>query len=153
MQDDRYESPDLERPHNEQPVYPSFLARAGAFLLDWAIVLVLAIFVAVGAGADVGARFVILLVLPAVYVIGFHLAIGATPGKMALRMHIADPAGQRLEPDRVILRYVVFFLTLPLIPINAFLVFADTPERRAIHDRVAGTRVLPGRPGWIDQER
>jgi len=151
MHNHRYESPDLERPHNQQPAYPSFIARAGAFLIDWAVVLLLAMFVAVGAGATAGGRLVILLVVLSLYEIGFHLAIGATPGKMALRMHVAGPAAERLDPDKLILRYLVFFVTIPLIPLNAFIVFTD-PHRRAIHDRIAGTRVHFGRPAWLHNE-
>jgi uncharacterized RDD family membrane protein YckC len=149
----RYESPDHERPENEAPAYPSFLARTGAFLIDWAVVLLLSAFIATGANADDAGRFVILLVVISLYELGFLLAIGATPGKMAIRMHIADPEGKRLDPDKLILRYLIFFVGILLIvgiPVSAVMVLTD-PHRRALHDRIAGTRVHPGRPAWLEQ--
>ncbi len=150
----RNEAPDLARPDNLQPEYPSFLARTGAFLIDWAVVLLLAAFIATGAHADEAGRFVTLLIVLSLYEIGFHLAIGATPGKMALRMHVAGPQGERLEPDKVILRYLIFFvgiLFLIGIPISAVMVLTD-PQRRALHDRIAGTRVHRGHPAWLHDE-
>ena len=101
-----------EAPDNLQPTYPSFFARTGAWFIDWAVVLVLASFIAVGATADDAGRFVTFLFVASVYEIGFHLAIAATPGKMAFRMHVAGPNGERLDPDRIILRYLVFFVAI-----------------------------------------
>ena len=146
---DRQEAPD-----NLQPSYPSFFARTGAFLIDWAVILLLAAFLNLAAAADDTGRLVIFLIVLSLYEIGFHLAIGATPGKMALRMHVAGPDGERPDPDRIILRYLVFFLSMLFIvgiPISAFMVLTD-PQRRALHDRVAGTRVHYGRPAWLQNQ-
>jgi uncharacterized RDD family membrane protein YckC len=149
---DRLEAPDYERPDHEAPDYPSFLARAGAFLIDWTVVLVLALFFAAVTNAEgFNARLIVLVITIPVYLIAFHLAIAATPGKMAFRMHVAGPEGERVEPDRIILRCLVFYLGLPLVPINAFLVYTD-PQRRALHDRVAGTVVHRGRPRWLEEQ-
>ena len=140
-----------EAPDDQQPTYPSFFARTGAWFIDWAVVLVLAIFIAVGATADDAGRLVTLLLVASLYEIGFHLAIGATPGKMAFRMHVAGPNGERLDPDKIILRYLIFFVLIPAIPISAFMVLTD-PQKRALHDRVAGSRVHYGRPAWFQEE-
>ena len=151
---DRYERPDFERPDHEAPLAPSFFARTAAFLIDWAVVLLLAAFIALGVTAEDSGRLVILLITLCVYEIGFLLMIGATPGKMALRMHVAGPNGERLEPDKVILRFLVFFvgiLVIVGIPISAVMVLTD-PQRRALHDRIAGTRVHYGRPKWVEGE-
>jgi uncharacterized RDD family membrane protein YckC len=150
----RQEAPDFQRPDNEAPAYPSFLARAGAFLIDWAVVLLLGAFIATCANADDAGRFVILLIVISLYELGFLLAIGATPGKMAIRMHVADPEGKRLDPDKIILRFLIFFvgiLVIVGIPISAVMVLTD-PQRRALHDRIAGTRVHYGRPAWLQDE-
>ena len=151
---DRYERPDFEGPDHEAPLSPSFFARTAAFLIDWAVVLLLAAFVALGVTAEDSGRLVILLIALCVYEIGFLLVIGATPGKMALRMHVAGPNGERLEPDNVILRFLVFFVGILVIvgvPISAVMVLTD-PQRRALHDRIAGTRVHYGRPRWVEGE-
>jgi uncharacterized RDD family membrane protein YckC len=142
------------RDDSGRPAYPSFFARAAAFLIDWAIVLLLGAFVAGGVTNDNANRLAILLVVLSLYEIGFYLAIGATPGKMALRMHVAGPTGERPEPDKIILRCLIFIvsmLMIALIPISALMVLTD-PERRALHDRVAGTRVFTGAPAWLHDE-
>ena len=130
--------------------YASVIARAGAFLLDWAIVLIIAMFLAAGVDADQPTRFVILLLTLSTYHIVMLIAMSATPGKMALRIHVADASGSRLQPDRAILRFLVFFVSV-LIPIgmlvSAVLVVLD-PQRRALHDRVAQTRVMRGGPDY-----
>jgi hypothetical protein len=85
---------------------------------------------------------------------------------------VSDPAGKRVLPDRAILRYLVIALpnmallgvlqdevrlsviawlglTAALLVANAVLVARDG-QRRFIHDRIAGTRVISGRPPELD---
>jgi uncharacterized RDD family membrane protein YckC len=146
MQPQRLEAP---------AAYASLIARAAAFLLDWAIVLVIAMFLAAGLNADQPTRFLILLLTLSAYHIVMLIAMSATPGKMALRIHVSDASGARLQPDRAILRFLVFFVSV-LIPVgilvSAALVLTD-PQRRALHDRVARTRVLPGAPDYENTPR
>jgi uncharacterized RDD family membrane protein YckC len=136
------------------PSNASFLARTAAFLIDAAVVLLLFGFVATGVTDDDADRALILFVVASLYEIGLHLAIGATAGKMALRMHVASASGERPEPDKVILRYLVFAASLLSVAgavISAVMALTD-PQSRALHDRLAGTRVLYGRPGWLQDE-
>ena len=138
----------------EAPSNASFLGRAAAFLIDAAVVLLLFGFVASGVTDNDADRAVILFVIASVYEISLHLAIGATAGKMALRMHVAGGNGERPEPDKVILRYLVFAVSVVSVAgavISAAMALVD-PQRRALHDRIAGTRVLYGRPGWLQDE-
>jgi uncharacterized RDD family membrane protein YckC len=153
MHNNPLEAPDLIRPEDAEPP-PGFFARGAAFLIDWAIVLLLSMFVAFGTVQGIEARTPIALVVLSLYQIGFLIATAATPGKMAMRMHVAAPDGARLEPDKLILRYLIFLvMTLIIvgIAINAVLILTD-PQRRALHDRIAGTRVLPGRPAWVQDD-
>jgi uncharacterized RDD family membrane protein YckC len=153
MRNNPLEAPDLQRPEDADPP-PGFFARAGAFLIDWAIVLLLSMFVAFSTVEGIEARTPIALIVLSLYEIGFLIAAAATPGKMAMRMHVAAPDGTRLEPDKLILRYLIFLvMTLIIvgIAINAVLILTD-PQRRALHDRVAGTRVFSGRPAWVQDE-
>ena len=143
-----------EAPDNLRPSYPSIFARTGAFLIDWAVILLLAAFINLAAAADHTGRLVVFLLILSLYEIGFHLAIGATPGKMALRIHVAGPDGERPDPDKIILRCLVFFISVIFI-IVILISFAMTltdPQRRALHDRIAGTRVHYGRPAWLRDE-
>jgi uncharacterized RDD family membrane protein YckC len=131
--------------------YGSFLARAAAFLLDWAIVLVLSAILADVTAADDTGRVVIAITILSLYHIGFLNAMSTTPGKMALRLHVCDAAGKRLEPDRAITRVFVFLftaVTLFGIPVSAAMLLLD-PERRSLHDRLANTRVRSGRPDFL----
>jgi uncharacterized RDD family membrane protein YckC len=132
------------------PTEASFLARSAAFLLDWAIVLLISVFLAGATDADQTARLVIGLVTLSVYHIAFLIATSSTPGKMALRLHVSNEVGRRLEPDQAILRFLLFFvsvLTVVGLVVSAAMVLID-PQRRSLHDRVARTRVRYGRPDY-----
>jgi len=133
-------------PRGEVEVQPgSVLLRAAGFLIDWAVVLVVAFFIATSAGVGEGARVAVLLVTASVYEVLFLAATSTTPGKMAMRLEVRDRQGMRLQPDKAILRYLVFLVSiLPFFAgaaVSLALALAD-PERRTLHDRVAGTRVV-----------
>jgi uncharacterized RDD family membrane protein YckC len=119
----------------------SLLLRAVGFLIDWAVVLAVSMFLATGLGIEDNGRLLVLLVTASVYEIVCLVALSTTPGKMAMRMQVVDDSGGRLQPDTAILRYLVFFVTSPLF-IVSYLLAASDPQRRAIHDRVAKTRVV-----------
>ncbi|MCD9033886.1 RDD family protein [Luteimonas sp. Y-2-2-4F] len=81
---------------------------------------------------------------------GFEAWRGATPGKRALGLRVADAQGGRLAGWRHPLRQVAglaSWLTLNL----GHLLAAVPPRRQALHDRIAGARVEGGGgplPGW-----
>jgi uncharacterized RDD family membrane protein YckC len=124
-----------------QLVPASLLLRAVGFLIDWAVVLVVSMFLATGLGLEDNGRLLVLLVTASVYEIVCLVALSTTPGKMAMRMQVVNESDERLQPDTAILRYLVFFVTSPLF-IVSYLLAASDPQRRAIHDRVAKTRVV-----------
>lgn len=76
----------------------------------------------------------------------YHVACEAAPwqataGKRVLDLRVTDERGRRTSPTRALLRHVagaLSWLTLNLGHAMAAL----PPQRRALHDRVAGTRVL-----------
>ena len=106
------------------------------------------------------------------YSIGFVGFTSSTPGKMAMGMWMSDGNGRRVLPDRAILRYLVIALpnlvlvgvlrdevrlsviawlavTAAILLLDAvFLLRAD--DNRLLHDRIAGTRVISGRPPPLD---
>lgn len=91
-----------------------------------------------------------------VYYIGFTMVAAATPGKVAFGIHVAGKDGRRAQPDSIILRYVVMLagaIPFGIGTIVSILLVATDSERRALHDRIAGTLVLDGRPPLEDWKR
>ncbi len=128
-----------------------FLLRALALLIDDALlVLALLVFGAIlkGVGLTDAGAFISLIVAGATYHVGFLIGYSATPGKMAMGLYVGDRDGRRVRPDSAILRYLVYFAGNAAFGIGNFvslvLVLTDR-RRRALHDRIAGTRVLLGR--------
>jgi uncharacterized RDD family membrane protein YckC len=77
------------------------------------------------------------------YMAGFNAAHGKTPAKAILRLRVVDSLGHRPTPLKALLRAMVLLVSLNFyifyIPlICAFL----NPQRRALHDWVAGTLVV-----------
>ena len=69
----------------------------------------------------------------------------ATPGKRALGLRVEDARGARIGFARAALRHLAG--TLSWLTLNlGHLLAALPPARRALHDRIAGTRVLQGLP-------
>lgn len=121
--------------------------RAAAFLLDWAIVLMLSAFF--GSGLDEVGAYVLFLGGLAAYHIGFVAGFGATPGKMAMRLQVTDLEGKRLTPDRAILRYLILFVSI--LPAGLGLAFStllalSDERKRTLHDRVAQSLVIRAIP-------
>lgn len=124
-------------------------------------VVLLFVFAAIFADLQFSERAIIagLLLISATYSIGFLGMTSSTPGKMAMGLWVSDPAGQRVMPDRAILRYLIlalpnltivyvyawFVVTPLLIAVNLALLLTDK-KRRLLHDRIAGTQVIVGRP-------
>lgn len=84
----------------------------------------------------------IFILLLACYMAGFHAAHGQTPAKSILRLRVVDEYGRKPNLRKAFLRglaFAVFF--------NAFFgvlltyIFIN-PQRRALHDLVAGTYVV-----------
>jgi uncharacterized RDD family membrane protein YckC len=138
-------SPQVDGRNRANTVPASLQFRGLAFLIDWGIVFVLAVFVAGGAGVSEGARLPVLLSLASVYEVGFMVAMGTTPGKIAMRMQVTDAHGKRLEPDKAVLRSVVFLIGIFALFIGfaiSLLLASSDPMHRTLHDRLAGSIVV-----------
>ena len=67
-------------------------------------------------------------------------------GKLAFRIRVASENGERLSLERAVLRNLVkITLLIPPLTVTFFAIGADR-RRRGIHDRIAHTAVLKGRP-------
>lgn len=76
----------------------------------------------------------------------------ATPGQRALGLRVVDAAGARIGPARALLRHVAGALSWLTLNLGHALALV-APEHRALHDRLAGTRVVQdagasGPPAW-----
>ena len=75
------------------------------------------------------------------YMAGFHAAHGKTPAKAILRLRVVDEKGGKPPFLRSLMRGLVLTFSLCLFFFPLFYVFFH-PQRRALHDLVAGTYVV-----------
>ncbi|HSP55391.1 MAG TPA: RDD family protein [Dehalococcoidia bacterium] len=120
--------------------YAGFWMRLLASIVD---AIVLGIITApVGLLVDnFAASLLLQTVIDAVYTIGFWLSRGATPGKMAMSMEIVMADGRPLTGEAAVLRYVGYVVNVLTLGIG-YLMIAFTPEKRGLHDYIAGTVVV-----------
>jgi uncharacterized RDD family membrane protein YckC len=110
-------------------------------------------------GVDDRTIIALFLVTTAIYNIGFVVARSATLGKTVMGIYIGDREGRAVTPDTAILRYLVIgvpsalgVVSVPLsfaafgLTVVSFSLLLMDPQRRTIHDRIAGTLVLAGTP-------
>jgi uncharacterized RDD family membrane protein YckC len=77
----------------------------------------------------------------ALYVTGFHIAHGQTPAKALLRVRVVDQLGQKPGPIRSFLRALILIFSMNLFFLPLIYAFFN-PQRRTLHDYVAGTYVV-----------
>lgn len=82
---------------------------------------------------------IILLLL--FYCLWFWLNGGRTLAMKTWRLQLVSSEGPRLRPAQALLRYVAAWASLLLFGIGFLWAIFD-PERRFLHDRVAGTRIV-----------
>jgi uncharacterized RDD family membrane protein YckC len=78
--------------------------------------------------------------LVVVYLFGFWVLAGATPGKQLLGLRIVDRTGQAPSPGQVVVRLLGYLLSALALGLGFVWLFG--PERRGWHDRLAGTYVV-----------
>ena len=140
----------MENSSSSFPDYAGFWQRALALLIDWLIVVVIAmpvIVVAFGAAyfsldpARRAGDLVIALIVGAL-IVGFWRYCGATPGKLAVGIRIVDAqTGGPPPTGRLALRLVCYLVSaLPLY--LGFLWAAVDRRKQGWHDKIAGTVVI-----------
>lgn len=81
------------------------------------------------------------LVVPAAYFVVLHGTWGRTAGKALAGVRVLVASGERLGYPRALARHFAWVLSaLPLLV--GFLMVAARADKRALHDLVAGTRVV-----------
>ena len=88
-----------------------------------------------------GATVLTQLAVQGVYEIWFVYRKGGTPGKLILELQILDSEGKRLSKGRAIGRYFAQYISGLTLGLGYLLPLWD-PEKRALHDMIADTRVV-----------
>jgi uncharacterized RDD family membrane protein YckC len=79
--------------------------------------------------------------LGAAYSILFIGKAGATPGKMAMGIKVVRPDGSPISMGQSVGRYFSTMISGFTLGIG-YLIAAFDDERKTLHDRIAGTRVI-----------
>lgn len=112
--------------------------RFGAFLIDFVITTVVGVLIAV-LGLVGGGKFLVTLI----YFPAFTLAFGATPGKMAMGIRVADAEGRPLPTPRILLREVLGRWLAIICFGHIWLLF--NKDRKNVWDFLAGSVVVQRR--------
>ena len=132
--------------------YAGFWARVGAALIDTILLGFIAIpLLLMAYGSDYWmserlvqgpADFLISYILPAIAVIAFWVARGATPGKMAIAAQVVDArSGMKPTVGQSIGRYLGYYVST--IPLGLGLLWVGIdPKKQGWHDKLAGTVVI-----------
>jgi len=75
------------------------------------------------------------------YFVGFHGGMGATPGKMLFGLRVVRMDGEPLSFPRAFGRFLAELVSISALFVG-YLIAPFHPERRALHDLLAGTRVV-----------
>ncbi len=138
------------------------MARVWASVLDWAILglffcmlwallfiitlpleIVLTLFGLPGVMTSGAVSILSIVILAAFYASPWQ----ATPGKRMMNLRVTNADGERLNFVQALIRVMAKALSMPMFIvflISGVMLFIH-PEKRAIHDLVASTRVLKGK--------
>jgi uncharacterized RDD family membrane protein YckC len=67
---------------------------------------------------------------------------GATVGKMAVGIKVVTPTGEKLSLGRAVGRAAADLINGFLCSLTYIMIAVDEPEKRGLHDHIAGTRVV-----------
>ncbi|MDP4605628.1 MAG: RDD family protein [Erythrobacter sp.] len=139
--------------------FAGFWIRVLAYIIDIIPLLIIGVVLALVSGESIiepdpsapvyGITDLIGLVIGIAYFVGFESsAYQATPGKMALGLIVTDSDGRRISPMRAVGRYFAKILS-GLILMIGFIMVAFTERKQGLHDMIASTLVVKGRPGEV----
>lgn len=94
--------------------------------------------------ARMGVYQLIGLAIGVAYAVFFWTRFGATPGKMALGLRVVNPDGQLIGVGQAVGRYFSYLLSAMILYIGYMMAGWDD-QKRALHDRIASTRVIKTR--------
>jgi uncharacterized RDD family membrane protein YckC len=133
--------------------YAGFWIRAGAKILDGIILAIptqaINLFLIPRVPTPSGGYFARVALVTAMNIViagAYNVLMvgkyGATVGKMAAKLKIVNPDGSPVSYGKAVARFFAEFLSAAICYIGYFMVGFDTEEKRALHDRICGTRVI-----------
>ncbi|MEL6707403.1 MAG: RDD family protein [Pseudomonadota bacterium] len=139
--------------------YAGFWVRFFAYILDFFVFIILALplvflfgtpeFDAATGSTSYSLPEYVTFPIFLAYFVGFEGSPKqATPGKMAMGLVVTNQAGGRLSWPHALARFLAKFLSLVVFLIG-FVMVAFTPRKQGLHDLLARTLVVRGRPGQI----
>ncbi len=132
-------------------VFAGFVARMIAYIIDWIFITLTSLIIGMSTGIALGLTNLEILdvaylasgLISLVYYVAFWAVMGGTPGKIMLGMRIVGRDGNPngIGWGRAILRILGYIVsTIPCY--LGFLWIAIDKDKRAWHDRIAGTYVV-----------
>ncbi|PKP99168.1 MAG: hypothetical protein CVT76_00945 [Alphaproteobacteria bacterium HGW-Alphaproteobacteria-15] len=139
--------------------YAGFWIRVVAYIIDSVPLAIIGVVLALSSGESLinpdpaaplfSFNDFVGLVIGIAYFVGFESSsYQATPGKMALGLIVVDSDGRRISPARAVGRYFAKILSA-LILLIGFIMVAFTERKQGLHDFIAGTLVVKGKPGEV----
>ncbi len=119
--------------------YAGFWMRFLAAIVDGLILIVPQVLITVAVHGP--GRFLLGTLLGFTYTVGFWLAEGATPGKMAMGIKITMANGEPITAVAAVVRYVGYIISGLILGIG-YLMIAFNRQKRGLHDYLAGTVVV-----------
>jgi uncharacterized RDD family membrane protein YckC len=135
--------------------YAGFWIRVGAWFIDYIIIAIASAIIYVPltfmgvSSFDGPAAFAIIqlistvlnFIIPAIYESWFVGKFEATPGKMACKLKVVMPEGDRVSYARAIGRHFAKYISGLILCIGYIMAGFDE-QKRALHDRICDTRVI-----------
>lgn len=135
--------------------YAGFWIRLGAWFIDYIIIAIASAIIYVPltfmgvSSFDGPAAFAIIqlistvlnFIIPAIYESWFVGKFAATPGKMACKLKVIMPEGDRVSYARAVGRHFAKYIS-GLIMCIGYIMAGFDEQKRALHDRICDTRVI-----------
>lgn len=139
--------------------FAGFWIRVLAYIIDIIPLLIIGFVLALLSGEDLintdpsapiySFTDLVGLIVGIAYFVGFESsAYQATPGKMALGLIVVDTDGRRISIARAFGRYFAKILS-GLILLIGYIMVGFTERKQGLHDMIAGTLVVYGKPGQV----
>jgi uncharacterized RDD family membrane protein YckC len=139
--------------------FAGFWIRVLAYIIDIIPLLIIGFVLALLSGEDLintdpsaplySFTDLVGLIVGIAYFVGFESsAYQATPGKMALGLIVVDTDGRRISVGRAFGRYFAKILS-GLVLLIGYIMVAFTERKQGLHDMIAGTLVVYGKPGQV----